>query len=176
MNPPKDLLLRRFLKKILSLCMACIQERLVIKSGLWWRMYGILNFQAYFSFSVIFYEKIVFFFMTGLEQACKLIFSALSRNSTTIMARLNWGCCAGWGRVWQRQQVVVAEWHCTEVRFASFLSGGLATVAVMNPPEKKLEKRTCVHCGGVVSGGVRQKWANLCNFQLHRRRRVVLIA
>ena len=31
---------RRFFQKILSLCMACIQERLVIKSGLWWRAYG----------------------------------------------------------------------------------------------------------------------------------------
>ena len=35
--------------------------------------------------------------------------------------------------------------HCTEVRFASFLSGGFTTMAVMNPPEKKLEKRTSVH-------------------------------
>ena len=34
--------------------------------------------------------------------------------------------------------------HCTEVRFAGFLSGGLTIMAVMNPPEKKLEKHTCV--------------------------------
>ena len=34
--------------------------------------------------------------------------------------------------------------HCTEMRFASFLSGGFTTMAVMNPPEKKLEKRTYV--------------------------------
>ena len=27
----------------LALCMACIQERLLIKSGLWWRAYGILT-------------------------------------------------------------------------------------------------------------------------------------
>ena len=32
--------------------------------------------------------------------------------------------------------------QCTEVRFASFLSGGFTTMAVMNPPENKLEKRT----------------------------------
>ena len=32
--------------------------------------------------------------------------------------------------------------HCTEVRFASFLSGGFITAIVVNPPEKKLEKRT----------------------------------
>ena len=31
----------RFFQKILSLCMAYIQERLLIKSGLWWRAYGI---------------------------------------------------------------------------------------------------------------------------------------
>ena len=32
----------------------------------------------------------------------------------------------------------------TEVRFASFLSGGFTTVAVINPPERKLAKRTSV--------------------------------
>ena len=37
--------------------------------------------------------------------------------------------------------------HSTEVRFASFLSGGFTTMAVMNPPEKKLEKRTSVDWG-----------------------------
>jgi hypothetical protein len=31
------------------------------------------------------------------------------------------------------------------VRFASFLSGGFTAMAVMNLPEKKLEKRTSVH-------------------------------
>ena len=35
--------------------------------------------------------------------------------------------------------------HCTEVRFASFLSGGFTTMAVMNPPETKLDKCTSVH-------------------------------
>ena len=35
--------------------------------------------------------------------------------------------------------------HCTEVRFASFLSGGFTTMAVINPPERKLIKRTSVH-------------------------------
>ena len=34
--------------------------------------------------------------------------------------------------------------HCTEVRFASFLSGGFTTMAVINPPERKLAKRTSV--------------------------------
>ena len=36
--------------------------------------------------------------------------------------------------------------HCTEVHFASFLSGGFITAIVVNPPERKLTKRTSVHC------------------------------
>ena len=35
--------------------------------------------------------------------------------------------------------------HCTDVRFARFLSGGFTTMAVINPPERKLAKRTSVH-------------------------------
>ena len=37
--------------------------------------------------------------------------------------------------------------QCTEVRFASFLSGGFITVALINPPESKLEKRIYVCTG-----------------------------
>ena len=36
--------------------------------------------------------------------------------------------------------------QCTEVRFASFLSGGFTTMAVINSLERKLVKRTSVHC------------------------------
>ena len=36
--------------------------------------------------------------------------------------------------------------HCTEVRFVTFLSGGFITAIVVNPPERKLKKRTSVHC------------------------------
>ena len=40
--------------------------------------------------------------------------------------------------------------QCTEVHFASFLSGGFTAVAVINPPEKKLVKCTsvqwCTNC------------------------------
>ena len=32
----------------------------------------------------------------------------------------------------------------TELRFASFLSGGFITAIVVNPPERKLAKRTSV--------------------------------
>ena len=39
-----------------------------------------------------------------------------------------------------------ASIQSTEVRFSSFLSGGFTTMAVINPPERKLAKRTCVHC------------------------------
>ena len=33
-----------------------------------------------------------------------------------------------------------------EVRFASFISGEFTTMQVINPPERKLAKRTSVHC------------------------------
>ena len=38
------------------------------------------------------------------------------------------------------------EKHCTEVCFVNFLSGGFTIMAVMNPLENKLEKRTSVQC------------------------------
>ena len=41
-----------------------------------------------------------------------------------------------WGKIVRR----------TEVRFASFLSGGFTTIAGINPPERKLTKRTSVQC------------------------------
>ena len=34
----------------------------------------------------------------------------------------------------------------TEVRFDNFLSGGFTNMAVINPPERKLAKRTSVQC------------------------------
>ena len=37
--------------------------------------------------------------------------------------------------------------HCTEVHFASFLSGGFITAIVVSSPKRKLAKRTSVHCG-----------------------------
>ena len=40
--------------------------------------------------------------------------------------------------------------HCTEVRFASFLSGGFITVIVVNPPERKLAKRTSVRWSEMI--------------------------
>ena len=43
--------------------------------------------------------------------------------------------------------------HCTEVRFASLLSGGFTAMAVINTPENKLEKRTSVQWLGVGPHG-----------------------
>ena len=37
--------------------------------------------------------------------------------------------------------------QCTEVCFASFLSGGFITAVVVNPPERKLAKHTSEQCG-----------------------------
>ena len=36
--------------------------------------------------------------------------------------------------------------HFTQVRLANFLSGGFITAIVVNPLERKLAKRTSVHC------------------------------
>ena len=56
----------------------------------------------------------------------------------------------------------------TEVRFASFLSGGFTTMAVMNPPEKKLEKRTSVQCSDLaknrITEEISQKFAAASGF------------
>ena len=38
------------------------------------------------------------------------------------------------------------QFQCSEVRFARFLSAGFTTMAVLNPPERKLAKRTSVYC------------------------------
>ena len=42
--------------------------------------------------------------------------------------------------------LIFALAYCTEVRFACFFSGVFTTMAVINPPERKLVKRTSVHC------------------------------
>ena len=43
--------------------------------------------------------------------------------------------------------------QCTEERFASFLSGGFTTMAVMNPTERKLAKRTSLQWDEIISVG-----------------------
>ena len=42
--------------------------------------------------------------------------------------------------------VPILSVQCTEVRFASFLSGGFTTMAVINPPDWKVANRTFVQC------------------------------
>ena len=47
----------------------------------------------------------------------------------------------------QPNMLIGTELHFTEVRFASFLSGGFITDIVLNPPERKLQaKLTSVQC------------------------------
>ena len=36
--------------------------------------------------------------------------------------------------------------HCTKVQFSSLQSGGFITAIILKPPERKLAKRTSVHC------------------------------
>ena len=56
--------------------------------------------------------------------------------------------------------------YCTEMRFASFLSGGFITTIVVNPPERKLAKRTSVHCaaGFWVETCSKSHGRNMSNF------------
>ena len=62
--------------------------------------------------------------------------------------------------------------YCTEVHFASFLSGGFITAIVLNQPERKLAKRTSVQCCHHVWRGHWDYWGFLrflfCAFQYER--------
>ena len=46
----------------------------------------------------------------------------------------------------KNEKSLVCTVHCTEVCFASFLSGGFTSLAVINPKERNLAKRTSVQC------------------------------
>ena len=63
--------------------------------------------------------------------------------SSRIAASMN-------GHFFRAQQAAVVYQHCTEVRFASFFSGGFITAIVVNSPERRLARRTSVHCTKVV--------------------------
>ena len=53
-----------------------------------------------------------------------------------------------WSCIYVRSRVAGSSAQCTEVRFASFLSGEIITAIVVNPPERKLAKSTSVQwCG-----------------------------
>ena len=47
-----------------------------------------------------------------------------------------------------RDVIMLTPFQFIEVRFASFLSGESITAIVVNPSERKLEKRTSVQLGG----------------------------
>ena len=56
-------------------------------------------------------------------------------------------------------ETVVPSSQRTEVRFASFISGGFTTMSVINLPESKLAKRTSVPCVDIFNGiNVDKKW------------------
>ncbi len=57
--------------------------------------------------------------------------------------------------------------QCTEVRFASFLSGGFTTMVVINPPERKLAKRTSVLCFDRKSKRILYTCTCTCTCTLH---------
>jgi hypothetical protein len=48
------------------------------------------------------------------------------------------------GSIWYLSDVPYSPNQFTEMRFAFFLSGGFITAKVVNPPERKLAKRTSV--------------------------------
>ena len=51
----------------------------------------------------------------------------------------------------KRDVLLLTTLQCTDVRFASLLSGGFITAIVVNPPERKLAKRTSVQCMEIFS-------------------------
>ena len=48
---------------------------------------------------------------------------------------------------WIMQPQLNISTHCTKVRFTNFFSVGFITAIVVNPPKRKLAKRTSVHWG-----------------------------
>ena len=91
------------------------------------------------SFSTKGLGKIIQSFCITLKAKCQLTFK-VNRDCFNVNA------------VFQNQSV-----HCTEVRFASFLSGGFITAIIVNPLERKLAKRTAVHCAALFGKQQQQK-------------------
>ena len=56
---------------------------------------------------------------------------------------------------------IVLHNKCTEVCLASFFSGEFITAIVLNPPERKLAKRTSVRCANSLSQLLRVVYAIL---------------
>ena len=61
---------------------------------------------------------------------------------------------------------IIDHLHCTEVRFASLLSGRFTTMAVINPPEMELALRTSVHCVLKKKFYEDISWKSRCNSKI----------
>ena len=74
----KNVYLRSFFCKILTLCMVSIQEGFIIKSGLWWRAYGNI-----YLFSLIYFQKISFAKWQTLmdTNVCKYLIKLFDRKN-----------------------------------------------------------------------------------------------
>ena len=80
-----------------------------------------------------------------------------SYNFLTILLPLHVLCAREWEKKKDRSSImsyikeklvsdISLARQCTEVRFASFLSGGFTTMAVINPTDWKLANLTFEHC------------------------------
>ena len=87
----------------------------------------------------------------GSKERC-LSFNSLTRFQKTQFWSPHISICIVWAVCRLISTDIVAlcllfflqPFHCTEVCFASFLSGGFTTMSVINPPERKQAKHTYV--------------------------------
>ena len=85
------------------------------------------------SSKMVFSGKIVF----SINEHCQIDFSKKdSAVDNCLLGKMNTG-------KWFSE-------HCTQVHFVSFFSGRFTTMTVINPPERKLAKRTSV-CSGMTA-------------------------
>ena len=87
--------------------------------------------------SYIIIERFIIWIIPVMELQAKVKGSALQGLTPRITD-------TQWRHKWKLSE---KSGRCTEVCFASFLSNGFTTMAVINPPENKLAKRNSVRCG-----------------------------
>ena len=104
------------------------------------------------------FENFITIWIQGVFSKSKLKLYVLKSNqSSTMVDLINTRsllieAAIGWKITFYKKFSalrVLSTPHCTDVRFASFLSGGFITMAVINPPDWKLANRTSVHCANV---------------------------